>query len=78
MIKYKLEPCKLNDFLPFNGTSDIKNYEDVIKIFTKTVFHSGLFYINQSQENKKNQVVTILEQFYIYLDLYPNFRKFVF
>jgi len=41
IIKSKLEPCKLNAFSPFSGSSDIKNYEQIIKIFTETIYYSG-------------------------------------
>ena len=65
----------MNNNDPTENGSELKNFSEAVNIFVKAVYRSGLFYVNH---NFSNQIVTLLEQFYVYLDLFPDFRRFVF
>ena len=67
MLKNYIENTKLNMGIVQN------KYEEAVDVFVKAIYYSGLFYLY----NISNQNVSLLKQFYSYMDLFREFRMFV-
>lgn len=76
IMQYLLESCKINKNKPYENDADKQeNYKLALDIFSRIVNKSGIFHTDLDFADNEQKSL-IIEQFSVYMDIFPDFRKF--